>query len=320
MNVTTSGGTALAGADYTLPSLVTFSAGALNGATQTANLTLINDTLIEGPETATLGLAIATDGTGGRAAIGVLNSHAATINDNDTATISFATATSAEPEGTTPHSFDVRLITNANGVAGAGTLAGDVTVAVSAVTGAAGAGTATAGGVDFTFPAAFNVTFPSGSTDSSKPVTVAITNDQISVGDETINFALAASANNVGSSLIVDPAPHTTTIVDNDIDLRVTASGPVSAAIAGSGSNNLSFTITLSNPGNVDATNITLSDLFTLPAGVTLTTSTPSAGVFTGNDSTGTWTIPALAKNASVTLTIGFTADHSAANNSVAKS
>ena len=59
-NVTTAaGGTATgAGTDYTLPTLVTFAAGALNAATRSANLAILNDSFVEGSETANLALEV----------------------------------------------------------------------------------------------------------------------------------------------------------------------------------------------------------------------------------------------------------------------
>ena len=101
-NVTTgAGGTAIGGGtDYTLPALVTFAAGSLNGAVKTANLAIFNDALVEGSETANLGLTLGTDNTGGQVSIttGASASHVTTIVDNDTATIGFATATSSALE------------------------------------------------------------------------------------------------------------------------------------------------------------------------------------------------------------------------------
>ena len=87
------GNTATGGIDYTLPAPVTFASGALNAATQTANLAIVNDASVEGSETAQLGLSIGTDNTGGQVTIaGGANSHTTTITDNDTPTIFAASA------------------------------------------------------------------------------------------------------------------------------------------------------------------------------------------------------------------------------------
>jgi uncharacterized repeat protein (TIGR01451 family) len=62
----------------------------------------------------------------------------------------------------------------------------------------------------------------------------------------------------------------------------------------------VTFTVTLTNHGPNDATNVTAHDL--LPAGLTFVTATPSQGAY---DSTaGTWTVGTLANGASVTLAI----------------
>jgi uncharacterized repeat protein (TIGR01451 family) len=63
---------------------------------------------------------------------------------------------------------------------------------------------------------------------------------------------------------------------------------------------NVTFTITVSNAGPQDATNVAVRD--TLPAGMAFVSSTPSQGSF--DNATGIWTVGSLANGASATLMI----------------
>ncbi len=73
-------GTATSGTDYTAVGTVTltFPAGAVNGAIQIFNLAVLADTLVEGNETVDLQLGNVTG-----AALGVQDTHEATITDDD---------------------------------------------------------------------------------------------------------------------------------------------------------------------------------------------------------------------------------------------
>lgn len=68
---------------------------------------------------------------------------------------------------------------------------------------------------------------------------------------------------------------------------------------------NVVFTITVSNAGPQDATNVALLD--SLPAGMTFVSSTPSQGSF--DNATGIWTVGSLANGASATLMITASVD-----------
>jgi uncharacterized repeat protein (TIGR01451 family) len=92
------------------------------------------------------------------------------------------------------------------------------------------------------------------------------------------------------------------------IDLRVTKTESIDPVVAGSGSGNLTYVVTLKNSGVSTAPNITVNELLTLPAGVTAVV-TPSAGTW----ATPTWSVPSLAPGASETLTVLVTAGSSAA-------
>ena len=84
-------GTATADADYealAVPTTVTFPAGSVNGDTQTVSLKVLDDRLVEGPETVVLQL---TNVTGG-AALGSAAEHTVTIADDDEAVLSIVDA------------------------------------------------------------------------------------------------------------------------------------------------------------------------------------------------------------------------------------
>jgi hypothetical protein len=77
----TANGTATAPSDFTAASgTLTFPTGTASGATQTINVTLINDAVVEPPETFTVGLSNPTG-----AALGAVTTHTVTITDDDAA-------------------------------------------------------------------------------------------------------------------------------------------------------------------------------------------------------------------------------------------
>ncbi len=298
------GGTASFSNDYTIGGADTFSTSTglgtitIPGGSSTASITLTptNDTRVEGDESALIFVNTGAGyGVGTSPAVG-------TITDNDTATISFVNATSNAPEGTSPHSVGVQLVTVGNGVTGAGTLQNDFTVTVSD----AGGGTATGGGVDYTFTTQ-NLTFSAGNTGSTQSAPATIVNDSLSEGNETFRLALGSEGS---GAVAVDSAQHVATIVDNDIDLKVGTNGAGGDRIAGSGDDNVTFTFTVKNNGQTDATNVVLNETFTLPAGVTFSSSTADLGSY----SAGQWTIPSLAAGSTATITLTFTADHTTAD------
>jgi uncharacterized repeat protein (TIGR01451 family) len=86
------------------------------------------------------------------------------------------------------------------------------------------------------------------------------------------------------------------------IDLQVTKVESIDPVVAGSGPGNLVYTVTLRNTGANTATNITVNDALTLPAGVSAVV-TPSAGTWVSP----VWTVPTLAPGATETLTVMLT-------------
>ncbi|HRE01838.1 MAG TPA: hypothetical protein PLV68_11105, partial [Ilumatobacteraceae bacterium] len=79
--ITEAAGTATTPADYTLTTTsISFPAGSLNAATAPVSSTIVNDALIEGPHTFTLGFgAVTTDMTG----VSASGTHVVTITDDD---------------------------------------------------------------------------------------------------------------------------------------------------------------------------------------------------------------------------------------------
>jgi uncharacterized repeat protein (TIGR01451 family) len=98
------------------------------------------------------------------------------------------------------------------------------------------------------------------------------------------------------------------------VDVLVTTTAAAGTVVAGTGPENLTFTITVKNNGLTDASNLNLDEIFTLPAGVSLSSSTPSTGSFIGTN----WSLPTLTAGDTATLTLHFTAAASTANNASA--
>jgi len=111
---------------------------------------------------------------------------------------------------------------------------------------------------------------------------------------------LTSSLGNSGSA-------SDTLTVNSLVDLVVTTSESVDPLIAGSGS--LTYVVTVQNNGPSDATGLTLSEVLSLPAGVSVDSVTPSAGSFADP----VWTVGGLAATGSETLTIVLSADATAA-------
>jgi N-acetylneuraminic acid mutarotase len=210
-NVTTTGGTATdGGTDYTLPAAVSIPATTLDGAVTNFNLAITNDQLVEGSETAILGLTLNTDNTGGQVSVGAGIAHTTTITDNDTANITFAAPTSNVAENAGPDVMNLVLTIVGNGVGTA-----QLTSAISVNVTDAGGGTAAGAGVDYTLPAL--ITFPANSLSAAtQPASLGITDDAIVETNETVNLGLAINTDLTGAVSIGAANTHVTTILDND--------------------------------------------------------------------------------------------------------
>jgi uncharacterized repeat protein (TIGR01451 family) len=90
------------------------------------------------------------------------------------------------------------------------------------------------------------------------------------------------------------------------VDLLLTSTGSPATAVAGKDC--VTYTFTVKNIGNLDATGLKVNLASVLPPGVTVkSVSKPSGTSFSGSNGNGTWTISSLKKNKSVTLTVQLT-------------
>ena len=215
VNYSTSNGTATSGSDYTAKSgTVTFAPGQ---TTQTITVNVTEDATVEPNQTFNVNL------TGAVNAAILDNQGVATIVDNE-AKISINDVTVNEAAGTA--TFTVSLSDSA---------ASNVTVQYSTSN-----GTATAGS-DYTARALTTLTFAPGET--TKTVTVNITNDTTVESNETFNVNLSNASTN---ATIVD-AVGVATIVDNEPRISI------NDVTVNEGAGTATFTVTLSEAatGNV---------------------------------------------------------------------
>ena len=127
--------------------------------------------------------------------------------------------------------------------------------------------------------------------------------------DVVCNTASVSAVNEIDVNPANDSSTECTSVgAPSTLDLAVTTTESVDPATAGSGPGNLTYVVTVTNSGPADASGVALSNVLTLPAGVTVDSITPSAGIFAGS----TWTLGALLSSASETLTIVLTVGGSA--------
>ncbi len=210
---------AAAGSDYTAISGGTFTiTGDSSSTTDTFNVTVSDDTVVEGDETFNADLSNPLFAGGSDASRATFTGgdaqSLATIQDNDTAQLVFDMTSSSVNEAVAGgmHNVVVSLLVTANGAANNGTLEGDITVQVDDLQ----TGDATRG-VDYTSdadPQTLTFTSASVSGDASQNYTLNITNDGDQESNEVINLALI----NASALATIDAArdDHTVTIIDDD--------------------------------------------------------------------------------------------------------
>ncbi len=139
----------------------------------------------------------------------------------------------------------------------------------------------------------------------------------------TATASAAGSYTNGQSTCAVDPSDvvsesdetnnqcNTDTVVvgASGVDLGVTITESADPVLAGSGTGNLVYTVTVTNHGTAGATGVVLDGVPTRPTGVTVDGLVVSAGTRSGR----TWTLGSLAAGASETFTATMTVDASAA-------
>ncbi|WP_256872037.1 Calx-beta domain-containing protein [Nostoc sp. TCL26-01] len=195
VTLTPSNGTATAPSDFNSnPIIVNFANGEI---TKTFAIPIVNDAVSEPNETINLTLSNVTGG----ATIGVQNTALLTIIDNDPlpGTLAFTSPNYSINEDGTP--VAAVTITRTGGASGA------VSVTLTPSNGSAIAP------ADYT-NTAITVDFANGET--SKTVTIPITNDTLVEGNETINLTLT---NPTGGAILGSQQNANLVIIDNDIQL-----------------------------------------------------------------------------------------------------
>ena len=250
-------GTATATADYiALTGTVTIPAGSTS---QTIDVLVVNDAILEASETVTITLSSITSGDAG-ITIDIVNDTATvTIADEDLATLSITAndATASEPSDNGQFTVSLSNISNVDT---------DISYTIS--------GTATATGDYIALTG--TVTIPAGST--SQTIDVLVVNDAILEASETVTITLSSiTSGDAGITIDNNNDTATVTIADEDVaTLSITAND----ATASEPGNNGQFTVSLSNISNVD-TDIS----YTITGTATATTDYTAL--------TGTVTIPA---------------------------
>lgn len=105
------------------------------------------------------------------------------------------------------------------------------------------------------------------------------------------------------------------TSVSNVFDIALTKMESIDPVLADSGPGNLVYTVTASNSGPSNASNVSIREVLNLPAGVTVQSIVPGNGTFTPeNDPNGLWTLN-LPVGETETLTITLDVDANAPDN-----
>ncbi|KAF0204274.1 MAG: hypothetical protein FD170_592 [Bacteroidetes bacterium] len=211
-------GTATPGADYTtLTGTVTIPAGSL---TATIDVSVIDDLILESPETVIVTLASITSGDP-QISIGTPSAATVTIADNDVATVSI---TANDPNAAEPSNNGQFTVTLSQ--------ASDTPTVISYSVG----GTATSGD-DYTALSG-TVTIPAGSTTAT--IDVLVEDDFILEASETVIATLTGiSSGNVNIS-VGTPSAATVTITDNDA-----ASLSIADVTVNESAGTATFTVTL---------------------------------------------------------------------------
>ena len=229
-------GGATLGADYTFasPTTLTFLAGSVTGATQSAIVTITDDRSVEAAtETADFSFGSIVI-TGVDVNVGAATgSHMLSINDNDSASVAItAPGTTSVIEGGVSASVGVTLTLTTSGTTGTAQL--DVPVSANLP-----------GNLDYTITAAV---FAAGAVDGATAnVTVSAVDDQIV---EQATEAFAGQALSVTSMASASASTsQTIEVIDND-----TAVYTINDVTVGEADGTLTFTVSVSNPVDIAVT------------------------------------------------------------------
>ena len=238
------GGSATSATDYNAVGTVTltFPAGSSSGATQIFNLGVLADNDVEGNETVNLQLGNIT-GTG--AILGAQVTHAATITDDDQASVQFQAVSSATANETAGNLAITVILTVPGGATPT-----DITVDVTD----AGGGSATSA-TDYNAVGTVTLTFPAGSSSGATQIfNLGVLADNDVEGNETVNLQLGNIAG-TGATLGAQTS-HTATITDDD--QATVQFQAASSATADETAGNHAVTVILNLPGGTTPTNITV--------------------------------------------------------------
>ncbi|HZN96032.1 MAG TPA: Calx-beta domain-containing protein, partial [Myxococcales bacterium] len=218
------GGTATAGADFTLVAgTLSFPAGTL---TQTISVPIANDTVDEEDETVLVALSSPSG-----AQLGGPTTATLTIADDDqTPTVSFSASTQSADES----DGAVQLAVALSAASGR-----DVTVSYGV-----NGGTATGGGVDYTL-ASGTLTIPAGQTSGS--ISLTVVEDTAVEGGETVSLALSNPVN----AALGNVAGMALQIVDNDGLPLVGFAASTSSSLENGGVASVMVTLSATSSQNV---------------------------------------------------------------------
>ncbi len=142
--------------------------------------------------------------------------------------------------------------------------------------------------------------------DSGGPAFRKIDGENYLSGVNTFVFAISTLTGEFGSYgggvILEDYLPWIASYIN--VDLVLTSAETFDPVFAGSTSGTLKHTLTVKNDGPNDATSIEITEAFTLPTGVSITSVTPSVGTYDSINKV--WSIPSLAASSSATLQVSF--------------
>ena len=206
-------GTATSDADYTatISLSVTFAAGSISGATESALLGVLNDALVEGNETVILGLSNLNAPLDGQASLAG-ESGTLTIDDNDTATLSIDAVGTLSEEG--GGQIVTVTLTTSDGAGGFATLANNVTLSADVVDATTGSAKS---GADYSDIGTQTISFSAGDGDGATvTATIDVSNDALVEGNESLNLTLQNLASDFDGQVALVATASTLRIDDND--------------------------------------------------------------------------------------------------------